>query len=79
MTLRKGKSLYTSDKKYLEKKLNTEFTLVEKHAEIKKPESELLESGSQKSEKILKVLEQKLEKISKELEQNKTTKNNNRS
>jgi UPF0148 protein len=42
-----------------------------KEPEIKeiKPESEHLESNSQKSKIILKVLEQKLEKISKELEQ----------
>ena len=44
MTLRKGKPLYISDKNYLEKKLNTEFVLVEKHPEVKKPESELLTS-----------------------------------
>ena len=44
MTLRRGKQLYKSDQKYLEKKLNTAFVLVEKHQEEHKPEFELISS-----------------------------------
>ena len=44
MTLRRGNPLYKSDQKYLEKKLNTPFVLVEKHQEEPKPEFELISS-----------------------------------
>jgi len=44
MTLRRGNPLYKSDQKYLEKKLNTTFVLVEKHHEEPKPEFELISS-----------------------------------
>jgi hypothetical protein len=44
MTLRRGNPLYKSDQKYLEKKLNTTFVLVEKHQEEPKPEFELISS-----------------------------------
>src|SRR3990172_9307572 len=44
MTLRRGNPLYKSDQKYLEKKLNTTFVLVEKHQEEPKPAFELISS-----------------------------------
>lgn len=44
MTLRRGNPLYKSDQKYLGKKLNTTFVLVEKHQEESKPEFELISS-----------------------------------
>ena len=44
MTLRRGNPLYKSDQKYLEKKLNTPFVLVEKHQDEPKPEFELISS-----------------------------------
>ena len=44
MTLRRGNNLYSSDKKYLEKKIGTEIILVEKHKDEKPSNLKLLSS-----------------------------------